>query len=84
MRKPSNPQTLELVMEIAKTVGGTPVFCYGGNGREDDLICPDCGAPATWQDCANCNGDGLGECICQGAGGEIICSQDCFARSCAE
>lgn len=32
MRKPSNPQTLEFVMEIAKAAGGTPVFCYSEPG----------------------------------------------------
>ncbi len=47
------------------------------------LACPDCGAPATWKDCEGCDGAGLIYCPggCEGMGGEIVCSDDCFAKS---
>jgi protein gp37 len=48
------------------------------------VTCPDCGAPAMWIDCELCQGAGLIDCWCEGAGGDIICSQDCFAKMCEE
>ena len=83
MRHPSNPKTLKALIALALALGATEMrFCYGGDGPHEPLVCPDCGAPGTWQECEGCNGQGFTGCICEGGGGEISCSQDCFARSC--
>ena len=85
IRKSINPKTLKALIAIGLALSASEMtLCFGSGGPEDHLTCPDCGAPATWEDCKYCEGTGLITCFCEAEGGNIICSRDCFTEGCNE
>jgi hypothetical protein len=74
-------ETLEAFEEIRKALGGdTPMISRCRTEQEEAEIlgaCPECGEPAEWVDCEECQGAGTIQCICEGECGEYRCTMGC-------
>lgn len=74
--------TKKAFVALALAVGAKSITVCAGGGPEDHYACPDCGGEGYWKQCEDCKGTGLVSCICEGAGGQIICVNDCFRKAC--
>jgi len=72
------PSTQRAFAALALALGAASITICPDDG-EPVIACLDCGGPADWVECVHCNGDGLVTCVCEGAGGDIVCRRDCLS-----